>query len=261
MEKIIKAPLIVDEFVMFRPTFSGKQNTQIDNLSQENVLIDGMLQTEKKLVADLTAGNSSANNFSAYLKNEYFDVEQEELPVTSLLTGSSFNLQEVEEKAINDGFAKGYEQGLNEASSEYSELLELFNQLLVEGRNSISSLSKDTEVLIGSIVFESVCKILGQLVVTKEGCESAVMEVIKQVKQSDILSIKVSPRDFKLLGEFKSNVTANFEGLDNDVVFEPSSNIELGGCVLKLKDGYIDGSIKTQLAIFSESIKNVIRSE
>lgn len=163
-------------------------------------------------------------------------------------------LEEARQQAVRDGFEKGLNEGREAARCEEQESLAAWSSLLASGRAEVSGVLEEAETLIAAVVFESVCKIVGRQLPSAEGCSAVVREVLSRVGREEVLAVRISPADYAML-ESASENAIQIEG----VSFEPDERVELGGCVLSLKAGSIDGRIETQFRQFAQSLKDAAR--
>lgn len=163
-------------------------------------------------------------------------------------------LEEARQQAAREGFEKGLNEGHEAARSDQQESLAAWSALLASGRAEIAELLVEAETLIAAVVFESVCKIVGRQLPSAEGCAAVVREVLARVGREEVVSVRVSPADHAML-EATAGSGIDIEG----VLIEPDEGIELGGCVLSLKAGSIDGRIETQFRQFAQSLKDAAR--
>lgn len=178
----------------------------------------------------------------------YEEALRERLKVQEVL------LAEIRERATVDAFAEGLEKGRQAGAQEYAERIDAFDRLLHSGRESLSAVLQESEEVIGAIVFESVCKIVGRTLASSESCALVVKEIVARVARDEVITVHVSPRDL-----------VHFEnGIDPPVTFpgvsiEADETVELGGCLLTLKGGSIDGRIETQFRSLALSLKDAAR--
>lgn len=255
MESVIKSPAFSDEIVSLElgfsenhafPTIEVKTSTHIsDTDANRDILQQALLeeQAEQEILHELIEKSDLTPTFE-----HFWEMHREKLEI-------------LERNAANDGYKKGYAKGESDAQLKYAEAVNQFQQLTDVGQASIALMLKDAETLIGSIVFEAVCKIVGEQMVRVDGCHQIILQVIKNTLDDDILAIKVSPSDFTLL-QLSRKVTdtesASVTDKLTNLPIEADPDIELGGCLVELKDGRIDGRIETQFRIFAQSIKDAI---
>jgi flagellar assembly protein FliH len=252
MTAIIKSPLIAEDFIMLWPA---------------KPTIPLRVEEEQPAVEDFVAESASISELPALEQDvgtpsENFVIENEaESSSQTSQQAQQERIKELEENAMQEGYTKGFAQGELEAQQQYAEILSQMQDLVDACRASITSVVKDSETLMGSIVFEAVSKIVGNALSTTDGCKQVIAQVIRDKTTADILVVKVSPRDFeslheygKLLGNDAPDSKTQFSALP----LEADSSIELGGCIAELKDGRIDGRIETQFRVFAQSIKDIV---
>ena len=168
-------------------------------------------------------------------------------------------LRSLEQQAIQDGYRQGYLQGESDAQLKHAEAVESLLQLVDKGQASLSQLLQASEMLIGAIVFEAAGKVIGDQLLTVEGCRNIIGKVIKNTLDQEVILLKVSPQDFERLQFLTNNGDGSGDVLVDRLTklpIEADSAVELGGCVVELRDGSIDGRIETQMRMFAQSIKD-----
>lgn len=171
-------------------------------------------------------------------------------------------LQEAEERAKADGFAKGMAEGLEAGEGKYAVEIQSLSSLVQSAKESLETMLRGLDGVIASIVFEAVCKIVGRELATADGCVAVVRQLISQECANNPLRIRISPADLQRLRESASHRpeagwVENFLNLP----LEADERVELGGCLLDIQDGSsIDGRIETQFRSFAQSLKNAVKS-
>lgn len=161
-------------------------------------------------------------------------------------------------QARKDAAAEGYESGLMEGrevgARELAEVTDALRQVLVSGRSGVVAMLEESESLIAPVVFESVCKIVGRELVSPEACASVVKAVLARVSRDEVVTVRVSPEDCAVMTG-AAEPLADLEG----IVVEADESIDMGGCIVALKAGSIDGRIETQFRLFAQSLKDAAR--
>lgn len=248
METIIKSPAIADETVKLWPISSEELNTQ----APEHAMLSEQ------------ANELSSSPPLPSLVDETSAIHAEQ-PLSPLPSFEQFwnahheTLRELESKAAQEGYEQGLLKGEAAAQQANEEILERLHQILVQGQTSMVSVVKDAEALIGAIVFEVVCKIVGEQLLKESECHRVIAQVIHSTLDENILQLKVSLKDFEKLQVIlhQAEKTPDIARLAR-LPLQADPNIELGGCLVYLKDGKIDGRIETQFRLFAQSLKEAI---
>jgi len=184
------------------------------------------------------------------------NTETKEAMSIRLREAHSDALTALEEKAFREGYAAGLRKGEEKGQEKYLLASAALRKILDSANTSIAKTISDAEEIVGAIVFEAVCKIVGDLLVTKEGVGAVVSQVVSRAKQDELISIKVSAGDLEhLLLRTPENAQASSTNGLGGVKYEADEHVELGGCIVQLKYGYIDGRIETQFRSFAQSLK------
>jgi len=143
------------------------------------------------------------------------------------------------------GFTAGKEAGLLSGDAEGREaytagLRQLEDLAQSLNRNVELSLS-EAEDMVVSIVFESVCKIVGDALTTKDGVAAVVREAINRTRGKSALVIRVNPFDLELIEE-----SAAF-GIASEADWRGDDSVTMGGCMIDSEYGTLDARIDVQL--------------
>lgn len=260
METVIKSPAIASEFVMLgvRPVLVTAPIDSADVTMKGRVDHKRIMPLEIEPQA-VQAGFRDATQ--VILQDDSCPTEEMNVIPTydDFLAAHKATLQTLEQKAAQDGYQQGFAIGETGGMRTFSESIQLIRQLVEKGQASVTGVLEGAEALIGAIVFESVCKIVGERLVNRDGCKQVVSQTIKSVLDRDIITIKVSPRDFDKLQYADAEVGdagSEIGGRLADLPIKADGSVELGGCLVELVDGRVDGRIETQFRIFAQSIKD-----
>lgn len=154
--------------------------------------------------------------------------------------------REQEKKA---GYALGYSQGLAEAQASYRDKHQRLDQLITSAGQSFSSQIDGLEDIAVSIAFESLVKILGEKLVTRQGVQAVVEKVLTLSHEREKLSVRLAPSDFYLL--LQQSAEAPWRAAAG-VELVPDDRIELGGCLVDTGGGSLDGRLETQMDVLRQ---------
>jgi flagellar biosynthesis/type III secretory pathway protein FliH len=80
---------------------------------------------------------------------------------------------------------------------------------------------------------------------TREAATSAVLEVLRKVREGRELIVRVCPDDLALLEEQRSLLAASLGGRKFSLVAD--TRVEVGGCIVESQLGSLDGRLEVQL--------------
>lgn len=171
---------------------------------------------------------------------------------------SNLRLLEDMKAEIQEGaYQEGYQAGLVEVKEKYNSQFEQLSSLLVNINDALPEYLKKSESMIAVIVFESLCKIIGQVLADKSRAMDVVANVIRGLEKEKIREIYISQIDFDTIDNLGSDLAADKVALENymdQFTFKIDPEIRLGGCKVKLVDGFLDATIERQLNILSKSL-------
>jgi len=159
-------------------------------------------------------------------------------------------LSALEDDARREGHDAGFAKGEAAGREKYLQAAETLRKLVETTNAAVADTLAAAEEVVGAIVFEAVCKIVGDKLMTAEGIRAVVAEVVSRAKRDEVISLKVCASD---LGRLQAE--ASSDHVLGTLALEADDSVELGGCIVQLKGGYLDGRIETQFRAFAESIK------
>ena len=158
------------------------------------------------------------------------------------------------------GYAAGLDQGAKQGAEAYSTAIGVLEEVARAGREAVTSGVVNAEALIGEIVFQVVCKIVGDTLNTPQGVQAVVGEVLTEVKRHEVVALKLAPANLKLLLEHEATLQPQFARLQS-LGLEADERVALGGCIVQLKGGHIDARIETQFRAFAQSLKEAVQDK
>lgn len=155
-------------------------------------------------------------------------------------------LEALRAEARERGWQEGREAGLAKARAEQASQLQALAALLRSARAALDEGIGELSELGAEVVYEAVCKLLGQALTQREGVVAAVREVVRRARERSRLTLRVSPSDFPVIREHLATVLDGLEAGQAEVVAD--ERIALGGCLLDTPSGNLDGRLEVQLA-------------
>jgi len=149
--------------------------------------------------------------------------------------------EELGKRAFEEGFEKGMRAGEAEGREAYTSGLQQLEDLTQSLDSSIQRSLAESEDMMVAIVYETVCKMVGDALATKEGVVAVVKEAMSKVRGKSSIIIRVNPFDLELIEE-----SAAF-GVASEADWRADESIPMGGCVIESEYGTLDARIETQL--------------
>ncbi len=165
------------------------------------------------------------------------------------------------EKAYKQGIELGKEEGLK-------QIVEKFNSLTNTLHDSVEEFDQEINermaVIREDIVKLSIAisrKIIGQeLQLDSELIKNIIQDTIRLLDGEEEISIRVSPGDIELLGDYKEQLIALNNGLEKIKIISDES-IKEGGCIIETDFGGFDASIDSQLKEIESRLLEVNNDE
>lgn len=160
----------------------------------------------------------------------------------------------------NEASEEAYERGVIDTEKRFEESLPEIEEKLTRLDKLLNKISefnfytedRDNEFLV-EVIFESICKIIGEKTITKAQVLNVINYSINQINENLSISLYVSPIDFDLIGGEVKNSERPLQKIN----ILPSENIELGGCLIETDEGVLDARLDTQL----HELKQLLISE
>jgi flagellar assembly protein FliH len=190
------------------------------------------------------------------------DSKRGEAAVLSLNERDRLLREEIEvlrKQVLERARQEGYEAGLAAGEAAFSDQIESLRHLARSAEAALSGDIHGFEDVLIDIAFEAVCRIIGRTLATPEGVASVIREVIREVRGREQLLVRLSPQDLALLGERVSTLLNGQEGLRLEFVAD--ERVALGGCIVEVAGGTLDGRLETQLKQLSDTLLGVRRIE
>jgi len=161
-------------------------------------------------------------------------------------------IEAAREEARTQGYAEGFASGDKEARRELSDRRASLERLIesIEGAREAALVSVE-DVALG-IAWEAVCRILGEVVATREGIRALVEQGAAKVRSEERMVVRLCPADLEVLGGGAESLDGGSTRERTD--FLADASIALGGCVIETGAGRIDATLETQLSRLREAL-------
>lgn len=148
-------------------------------------------------------------------------------------------------EARQDGVERGLAEGRERAAAEYAEELAALASLVAAARASLDRAVDGLAEIGVEIVWEAVCKIIGQTMTDRDAVVAVVQEVVRRTKDRAQLVVRVSPTDWTIIAERRAQLLEGLNAGAVDIVAD--ERVELGGCLVETRTGGLDGRLEVQL--------------
>lgn len=150
-------------------------------------------------------------------------------------------------------FAEISQKEKQQAEDKVRETLEQFNQLLDSMSERMQSEIEEVGDELVAIVFESVCKIIGEAFKDESVAVSSVKEVMKSSQDRMEMSLRVSEKDYQAITDASAELSY---GLSNRINIMADDHVRYGGCILETTAGRIDGRLEQQMSRLMQVLLN-----
>jgi len=177
------------------------------------------------------------------LENAVLKAEIEQVSVKQLDRQAEITA-EIRDQAYNEA----YKDGLSSATDLIQEVHELERHFLENQLNAL----KDYEEKIVEVVLASVGKILGNQIIRPEIALAAVKEVLHRAGHQEHMRVHVSPKDHQNLEKYRRQISPA-----NNIDYIADDRVKIGGCLVELDRGMLDGRIEIQLQTLVDCLSSV----
>ena len=165
--------------------------------------------------------------------------------------------KDIANKAYNEGYQEGYQKGEQKLSALSKEALTTINALSVE-RHTLLKKSEQDSLKLGFAIAEKI--IQTQLDKDSKVFQNILKEALAKVTDKEVVIIKVNKKDLTYTRSYKEQFEKELSDIKSLDIQEDSS-IEIGGCVIETKLGFIDSSISTKLSIIEKALDVVYEEQ
>ncbi|MEJ1964223.1 MAG: FliH/SctL family protein [Gammaproteobacteria bacterium] len=162
------------------------------------------------------------------------------------------DLTSLRSAARAEGLAAGRTEGFAEAKAQVASVLETLETLVANAELALDSEIDQLAGLCAEVVCETLAKIAGPLLRTREAARGGVQEVLKRVRDERELVVRVSAHDLPALRESAEEIERACGG--RKFSLRSDQRIEAGGCIVESSLGTLDGRFDVQLRAVSETL-------
>lgn len=163
---------------------------------------------------------------------------------------------ELKRKAYEEGFQKGYTEGLSQARGRIEKAMGRLESILRELEDFRRRIFSRTEEEILELAIAVAKKVLQrELMSDRQLVLRTLREAIKKVTEGDTVKIYLSPDDIELVKEHRGEqLLEGVRGLSG-VVLHADPGITPGGCFIETEFGHIDARLESQLEVIAQGLR------
>lgn len=162
---------------------------------------------------------------------------------------------ELRKKAYEEGFQKGYSEGLSQAKGRMEEALGRLEAILRELEDFRRRAFGRAEEEILELAIAVAKKVLRrELMSDRQWVLRTLKEAIEKVTEGDTVKIYLSPDDIDLVKEHQGELLEGVKG-PRGVVLHADPGITPGGCFIETEFGHIDARLESQLEAIAQGLK------
>ena len=159
--------------------------------------------------------------------------------------------------AKNEGFQKGFEEGKKESEKKYYKTIQEAENVLInakiERKNIINSIEND----IVDLIAETTRKIIIEKIEKDDKIFTNIVgNAISKFKADSQINIKVSPDDYQVLHEQRSNLVKGNNIKHIEIIKD--TGLKRGDCILSSESEEIDAGVDTQIDYIRRGLKQIV---
>ncbi len=167
-------------------------------------------------------------------------------------------ISELRNKAIQEGFEQGRQEGKAEAEAAFAEsvkpLYEQFAKLVTEFEGLKEDLYRANEQFLVQLIFQIGKQVvLDDLKVNRDYVKRLAAQLVEKTGAKENIRIKVSREDFENVEQIREYLKAQFPDLKN-VQIDPSEDLLLGGCKIETDLSRMNASVESQFRAIQAAI-------
>ena len=197
----------------------------------------------RNIVKHPVAANGAQSNL---IKNRVFEAQATAQKILADAQARASEITENAERQAELLHQEAYSAGKAEAVAEFTAVVaagyEMRETALHEVEKDVLKLSvKLAEKIIGREIKSD-----------KQAIADTVATAMRNVRQQERLIVRVNPKDFPNVEEFKTQLSHS--GRCKFLDFEPDPKIPAGGCIIESEVGTVDARLETQLKILERTL-------
>lgn len=257
-----------EEFIGPTPEEIEEENRHRIEEAEEEArhIIDEAKKEAERIVKDAETGSfdyvrnatekAKKIDEDAKIKIDKFKIEQEEAFNKEMQTKKQVHekeYQETKEKAHNEGYQSGYNNG----KSEVDRLISRLHTIIEGSIDKRDTIIEDAEIQVIRIILLITRKVVKSISEEQKGVVvDNIRSAMDKIKGKTEVIIRVNTEDLELTTEHKEELMQRFEELRHVTILE-DTRVDKGGCIVETDFGSVDARIATQLQEVEEKIRNL----
>jgi flagellar assembly protein FliH len=169
-------------------------------------------------------------------------VEQARLAVLSQFKEEAEEARELgRQRGLREGRLAGSEEAKETFAAEFARIRSIADKL----HQTMQSGIRGMEEMAVAIAYEAVCKMIGDIAVTREGIQALVRQAATHVVNAERVVVRLHEADLAILKDAGAADVKLPSGAAMSWVAD--QGIELGGCVIETDGGELDARLETQM--------------
>ncbi len=232
---------------------------------KEQMFADAQAQADKIIKdAENTAFDEvkrqtdEAQIISRKAKDEAEDIIAEaKKQAEEIIADAEKNQNEVNQKAYQEGFNRGREEGFKEGEIEVNRLTDRLQTIITKTMDRRQEILSETEQQIVDLVLLMTRKVVKVISENQRNVVvSNIVHALRKVKGRGDVTIRVNLADVGMTSEHTKNFISAAENIKNITVVEDST-VDKGGCIIETDFGAVDARIASQLSELEQKILEI----
>lgn len=196
----------------------------------------------------IKAGNrqTASAAFGNLLKNQIWQAQEEAREILRWSRQTAEDTITQAEQAAEEIRREAYDAGRAEAEREWIDNLLLIKE---QRRQNLASIERDVLQLSVKIAEKIIGK---ELQLNPEIRAEIVFNALRQVRQQERLTVRVSQEDLALVEQMRQRIDSY--GRHRDIDFVADRAVRAGGCIVESQSGTTDARVEIQLRILENAL-------
>jgi flagellar assembly protein FliH len=153
------------------------------------------------------------------------------------------------QQALEQAFQEGYRTGIAEVKQQFAQDLASMDALLKALQKSLADGIGALEPIAVEVAFESVGKIIGEALRSREGVIAIVQQGLRAAREREQVVVHLAPADYEWVTSARS---ALGQGQLASIELLSDEQVKLGGCLVTGVGGGLDARLETQFLRLQE---------
>ena len=228
---------------------------ELEEEKEPQLTIEEVLQERNRLIEEARLQiEGERAQFEAFQQSQLASIEQ----LKVVWEEEKLQLQQ---QAYEDAFSKGFEEGMQKASSQMADSIRLTNEIVDLARLNAEKYIEEQEQVILDLAMKSAEKIIGyELETNKDAFVSIIKRALKEVRELNNIKIYISYEYYPLVSSYRDELAELFPPDVQFLIFV-NEDLQDEQCYIESNHGRVIVSIDEQLYELRSKLSEILESK